>query len=810
MSTDVHAPPSARSTRRHGGARRPEHRDDSPSILTRLAPVLRIGQTVAVHLVALAMIAVAMLPWTTVLEGPARWVTVLGAVAGGALIAVAARVLRLPAVVEAATSALSLLVFLLFAVVRDPLGFGAIARGLRDGLPRILSTTLPVLDVSWIAVPGAVIGWVAAASVLAAVGRRGLVAAPIGIALLVFAGGYAATLQGSAADLVELARGEALGLVAAATLLVLLRTRQRVPAGQQLRVVGRVGLALVSVGGGVALASVLIDVAPYLADEPVAPRIVVEVDERQPTSPLLVTRELRGDDAERIVGRVDRDDVAFVPFAVLSRYDGRVWTLTQPAFQPTGGTVPVSMPIGEGGTARFVDVDTDATGGWLPFVTRPLQIAGTSVLHNGGEALQLADAAPQASYEVLLAQPPVLLDDPELPDDARVARGAVGALEVPDPSGDNRPAGERLCRLLAVSRNPNAERAVDGEPCGQRGPDTVAFVRALTTELRTGRSVPEDLIGGLQLEVGSESLADLLDLVSQSGTQGAVGSPEQFASSFALIAADFGLPVRVVTGFRLPEGGGSERTITGADAWTWAEVPVEGVGWVVVDPSPSGEEAIEEEELEQAEDVATDEDETEVSAPDRSVVEVDPSQSLGRAPVEEPRGPLGWILVGVAGLLVLLGAVLLQAAIRRSVRRRRRRGADDARAQVLGAWHELIDAVYDGGHREVESLTASEVTTFVGERAPELREEATAFAEAANRVVFSSRPVPEGEAERWWTLVAQLRRAVRRGAPRQVRLTALLVPAPTGLTAERPPPAEVSRDDDGSDASSRRRRPVRV
>jgi hypothetical protein len=749
------------------------------AVMLRLLQGLR---PVAEHLVAVALVAVAATPWMAVAEPPVARVGVYGAVAGATVVSLLfTRVLRTSARTEAIASLVGLVAFLLIVVLRDPLGGQALVRGLVDGLPYILSTTLPVLDLRWVLIPAAVVCWVGATAVTSIIGRSRAIAAPVGVALVVFLGGYAATMGGRGGDPAQYVGREALVLVGLLGLLAILRTEQSLPEGQQLRAAARVVLAIAVVAGSLGVAAVAVANVPYLSDEPVTPEMATPAAPREPTSPMLVTRELRSEDPDRSLASVHLSDdwSGYVPIAVLDRYDGRVWELTHDSFVPTGGIVPVEVPVGGGDQAWFDDVDLDATGGWLPFVARPSTVSGTAVLHNGGTALQPANADDEASYRLQLAQAALALDDEDLDDDVQVDRRAVPPLTVPDPAGDRRPAGERLCRLLAVARDPSAPREVGGEPCGRRGPDTVGFLRDLSDAIQDGRSVPEDLIGGRQLEAGSEALSDLLDLASQSGTQAAVGTPEQFASAYALVAHDFGLPARVVTGFRIedlaPDG---PTEIRGEHAWTWVEVPVEGVGWVVIDPAPTEQEAIEEDEQETAE--TEQEDEQEVVEQDRAVVGVDPTEVIGRAPPPEPVGP--WVIAGLAvgGVLAVLLLLMLVAATRRWVRRRRRRRGD-ARERLLGAWHEAIDALYDVGHREVETLSAQQFIEHVSQRAPALAQPLPWFAEATNRAVFSTRPISDDEVARWWNLTRRLRVALRRSATLRRRLVAMLLPAPADL-----------------------------
>ena len=747
----------------------------------------RILHPIAEHLVAAGLLLVAVTPWLAVAEAPLSYWSVFGAVGGATLVSlVLARAFRASTRVEAIVSGLLLSVFLLVVVLRDPLGFDVLYRGLIDGLPRVLSTTLPILDARWASVPGALVAWAGAGLLTKVVIRSRRVAAPLGIALSIFVAGYAVTLGGRSGDPTLAGGTEALALLGLAGLLAILRTQQNLPEGQCLRAIGRVSLAGAIVAGSVGIAAVAVARVPYFTEEPVTPSLSEPAMPREPTSPMLVTRELRAEQPDRQFATITVSGgwSGFTPIAVFDGYDGRVWQMSQDNFLPTGGSIPVEVFVGGGAQAQLEQVDLGATGGWLPFVARVSAVSGLAVLHNGGAALQPAEEEDVVSYDLHLAQGSVHLDDEDLDDEAQVARRAVVPLTVPDPAGDRRPAGERLCRLMTVARDAAAERAVDGEPCGQRGPDTVGFLRALATSLKDGRSVPEELVGGLQLETGAEALSDLLDLVSQSGTQAAVGTPEQFASAYALIANDYGIPARVVTGFRVEgiEGDGSV-DLLGAHAWTWVEVPVDGVGWVVVDPAPTAEGVVQEDDQEVAE---ASEDEQEVLEQDRAVVGVDPSEVIGRAPPPEPMSP--WDIVGliVAGAFGAILLVMLVVAVRRWVRRRRRRDGD-ARTRMLGAWHEAIDHLYDAGYRDVEALSANEFVREASSRAPGVASRLPWFAEATNRAIFSTRSLENDEVEDWWTLTRELRVDLRRHASWRRRLMAMVWPAPADLSKPRPP-----------------------
>ena len=67
-----------------------------------------------------------------------------------------------------------------------------------------------------------------------------------------------------------------------------------------------------------------------------------------------------------------------------------------------------------------------------------------------------------------------------------------------------------------------------------------------------------------------------------------VGTSEQFATAFALLARNAGLPTRIVVGFRPgePQDDGT-MVVRGRDALAWPEVYFDRLGWVPFSPTPN-------------------------------------------------------------------------------------------------------------------------------------------------------------------------------------------------------------------------------
>jgi hypothetical protein len=190
-----------------------------------------------------------------------------------------------------------------------------------------------------------------------------------------------------------------------------------------------------------------------------------------------------------------------------------------------------------------------------------------------------------------------------------------------------------------------------------------------------------------------------------------VGNAEQFATSFALMARVLGYPTRVVLGYRITEEQNGTFVpvdeVTTADYHVWAEVKLEGLGWVSVDPTPEA---------------------GQVRPPVQQPQPTFNTQPQGGGGAQQPRevGPSeapatrlldrGYVVlirrVAVGAGLVALAVLGLAAAVlvlKRMRRTRRRRG--DPTQRIAGAWDEFTDRLAELGVDVPASLTPREVSS---------------------------------------------------------------------------------------------------
>jgi len=255
-----------------------------------------------------------------------------------------------------------------------------------------------------------------------------------------------------------------------------------------------------------------------------------------------------------------------------------------------------------------------------------------------------------------------------------------------------------------------------------------------------------------------------------------IGDAEQYATAAALMADQLGFPARVVMGFA-PETGEGERgmsdavEVTGSDITAWIEVDTARYGWVALDPNPA-ERPIPEDQVQ---------DPTQISRPE-SVVQPPPQdpqvrddQTPPQSEQDDPETPPAWLatvlliarIAGWSALVAgLLAAPFVTVVALKARRRRRRRSAHSPSARISGGWHEFQDAVVDHGIVTPRAATRSEVAAVVGGSRPAV------LARVADRAVFSPNAPAEADADRVWTAVAEMRRALGVGLTRRQRFAA--------------------------------------
>jgi hypothetical protein len=497
---------------------------------------------------------------------------------------------------------------------------------------------------------------------------------------------------------------------------------------------------------------------------------------------------------------MSNSSTGYLGMADLDGYDGGQWTFSA-SFQPTGGRVPGSAAsanlIEHRDVTQQVELSTDLPVPLLPALDRPVSVTGLAVAADPTSGMLTAQArASRLSYSVVsdTASATLAALSPADEIDRSVAPAPDSQIP-PDTSSDlatalrfvatltgTRPAPTVAFLQITLDALHSKEKWVT--PMATAPPARPGPRRATTTTAPTGA-------------VGGTSLSQVINAVTVNRS----ATPEQFATFYVMVARYLGVPARVVTGFRVAGGsagrpvGPGTYQVTDRQAWTWVEIPVQGLGWVVGDPTPDATTALATAPPEQLTTPVT-------TVPPRQANAVPRSQIVGghalapraaiRVPVHHPVS--AWLLTVIAlggALLLLVALGPGQAAIRRARRRRLRRSQDPTELAV-GAWLEMLDGLDRAGMRPVAGATSSEVAEDVGHHfGPELVPQAASVAAVADRAVFSAAgPVPVGMAETAWEDAAQLRRRVAATLDTRQRFWSTLL---VGSAPSRPGPNRRAR-----------------
>ena len=289
--------------------------------------------------------------------------------------------------------------------------------------------------------------------------------------------------------------------------------------------------------------------------------------------------------------------------------------------------------------------------------------------------------------------------------------------------------------------------------------------------------------------------------------QAMVGDSEQYASAMALLARQMGLPSRVVLGFlpknhdgsisrartRTQADGSTRIDFTGRDAQAWVEVNLKGLGWIPFYPTPP-----------------------ETKTPDKSL---DPTPPDPRTLVRQPPPPLAdpphddhttqgrttvggqeaspqsppsfWKQYGplitkatLWTIPVWLPAlpILLLLAVKARLRKRAR-STGDPKTRIRAGWRQIgnlgrqTGLSLDGTRSEQAALIAQTLLTDPpGSSSAGLRGDLDRLRSMADQASFDRHPSDEQEAEDCWQLVDKLRSAILASLPRTRRWRTLLSP----------------------------------
>ncbi|WNM43105.1 DUF3488 and transglutaminase-like domain-containing protein [Micromonospora halotolerans] len=662
----------------------------------------RVLRAVPVPLALIVMIALAGVVLGRVYADPLLTRLTAGAAVGSVLVSVAAR--RLPSWLVAPLSVAALAGWALLSLrlaaahAALPGGLGEVAAdAARNAIPRLLTAMIPVEPAPDTVLVPVVAAWLAGLASAEVALRAGRVLLGYLPPMLLYAG---------ALYVVGPNAGPAVGptvLFAAVAAVGLAVPGGRAdPAGADpvaglapaVRAAVRLRLLAASAAGVAVVVALAALVAPVVAcrvdDRPVDPRRYVEPPqvESLDENPLIrisgwaLNPDQKLLDVRTEAGATDAGPPR-IRLAVLSDYDGVTWRVGAtyrnagrilPATEPATGTDTDTEPVRQEVTVA------DLTGKLLPAVPTPREVTGARVAYDPatGTLIRPEGLAQGLRYTVDSVR--------ERPDTNLISTANV-------------PAGDAVARVLRVADGaPEQMRRLATQLAEENGAP-YARAAAIADFLAEHYRVTADAPSGHAYP----NLAFFLFGPRNGGGQR--GTSEQFAASFAVLGRLAGLPTRVVVGFE-PKADGPVRA---ADAYAWPEVLFEGVGWVPFDPMPRPDEEprpVEEDFRPKPEDPPP----SEVPAPTGEPTPTPPAAAApDRRGAKAGPGTPALVGGGVAGLVLLLGALLLTlAALRRNLTRGRLAQGEPGR-RIAGAWREVTDALRLAGHPVGADLSAAEV-----------------------------------------------------------------------------------------------------
>ena len=710
--------------------------------------------------------------------------------------------IKLRPVYSYAVSLASLAVLMLLVDGPHP---GSIADELARGPNRILTETLPLTGATVLLSSLVVLVWTAAAVTSESMVRTPATRVPFGLAvplaLYVFTFAFA-----SSAPTRDNVAGPLLLVTLSVAAVLRARPDSAVLADQdpELRPRSSWHGPAAGVTAAGAIAVVLALALPGL---PSFSRDPTRVHRQPPTARLVITDpvdvmgQLRDEGtAARPVNEVSiqmsAPSTGYVGLADLDSYDGALWRFSA-TFRPSGGRIPGGDNPSHPALATSVTQRIDVTGSLpiplMPALDRPLRVTGIGADADAvtGMLLPQSRSPGQRDYVVVSSSPAVTLTGLPAADGLDPSAGVAADLAIPPDTsadlattlrflatetGEAHPTGSVAFLQSVLRVLQTTERRVDARPVGATG--TPATAPPATAPPATGAHRPVTTTTTSVAVPASEgtALSEVIDAV----TVKRAATPEQFATFFAMVARYVGVPARLVTGFRIPNGsagqpvGPGSYVLTDRQAWAWVEVPVAGVGWVVCDPTPDATTAAAVPPPEAATTPAT-------NPPPRQANAVPAAgNETGHplAPAVSVSVPTGhhlaaWVYAVLAGagvLALMLVAGPGQASLRRARRRRLRRSADP-RTLAVGAWLEVLDGLERAGLVPESGATASEIATEVGHHFG--REHVMAarnLAGAADEAVFSSlTPMTYEDALEVWNGAQDLSRRVVAGLDRRQR-----------------------------------------
>lgn len=526
-------------------------------------------------------------------------------------------------------------------------------------------------------------------------------------------------------------------------------------------------------------------------------RLILRDEYEPPLSPYDYTSPLSGLRAyikdhkdDTVLTAVDLPEGTPVRLAVMDRFDGNVWNLSDSSAAADSsnyrrvGTSIANDEKGDSFTATFT-VGEGLADQWLPLsgaatkVTfedsanssgdRSGKTSGTdSSTDDGADAFYYNTDTDSAIYPAGTSKGLTYTESGIIrrtPSDKQI--DAAEAVKISQPEVTDSP--DSAGKLATALAGGEAKGGAAARKIAEQLKDSGWFSHGLSGDYPSlpghGNYRIEKLLGGKEM----------------------VGDSEQYASAMALMARDLGLPSRVVLGFIPKNKDGSistartekrgKRTVTefkGNDIEAWVEIKLDGYGWVAFYPTPK---------------------ETKVPDKNQNLTPPNPQTLVRQPPVplqdplrdeQQARGQSGlagedadasganlfwarfgriarrvavygsplWIALTVCGIILLIKAIRLSRA--------RRRGSP--RIRVAAGWRALTALARQSGI-DAHGTRREESRAMAGQLALDASS-LSRLSRDADYAAFSGQEIGDEQARRYWSGVDVMRKAMLASMPR--------------------------------------------
>jgi transglutaminase-like putative cysteine protease len=442
-----------------------------------------------------------------------------------------------------------------------------------------------------------------------------------------------------------------------------------------------------------------------------------------------------------------------VPVALLDQYDGSVWG-TDAEFTPAGRDLPPG-PATDAKTVRIRQtyrITTRFPTPFLPTLERPETLSGASLGFDrqSGMVVSAAGAADNLSYSVVSSYPTYTAAE-EVAAAHRGNDAATAALLLPPPAGWTKAIESFKSQYAA-------------------GKDILARLKSLVDEFQSDR------FGYSTLAPPGQSLGVLNNFLSpvtgnKQTYDNRLGSAQQFAAAFAVLARTLNVPSRVVVGYKLDPTAvraGRPIAVHPRDIHAWVEVHLSGLGWVPFDPTNTTN----------RKPVQT------PQAPPNTHLEVPNQGNAAQTPTQPTILPpkhlrhhhslLPWLKVALALLLIVPTGIVLA---KRAIREFRRRFGGPAQ-RTFGAWLHTRDQLRVHHVPATRSMTARQVSDGVMEGDAHLGEQIGAFGPIIDNALYGPAEPTDESVDAAWHLADMVGTTLRTGSSPPERLLAAIDPRP--------------------------------